>query len=76
MKKPEATMFVWASIPPHYEKSIDFAMDMIKKAGVIVTPGSAFGPSGEGHVRIALVQDEEDIKKAIDAVDKSQILKK
>lgn len=75
MKKPEATMFVWATIPPQYEKSTDFAMDMIKKAGVMITPGSAFGPSGEGHVRIALVQDEEVIKKAIDAVDKSQILK-
>ena len=42
MKRPEATMFVWAQIPPKYEKSIDFAMDMITKAGVMVTPGSAF----------------------------------
>lgn len=74
MEKPEATMFVWAQIPPKYEKSIDFAMDMIRKAGVMVTPGSAFGPSGEGHVRIALVQDIEDIRKAIEAVKKSGIL--
>lgn len=74
MKRPEATMFVWAQIPPKYEKSIDFAMDMITKAGVMVTPGSAFGPSGEGHVRIALVQDIEDINKAVEAVKKSGIL--
>lgn len=74
MKKPEATMFVWAQIPPKYEKSVDFAMDMIAKAGVMVTPGSAFGPSGEGHVRIALVQDIDDINKAIEAVKKSGIL--
>ncbi|AGC68673.1 LL-diaminopimelate aminotransferase DapL [Thermoclostridium stercorarium subsp. stercorarium DSM 8532] len=74
MKKPEATMFVWAPIPPKYEKSIDFAMDMLNRAGVMVTPGSAFGPSGEGHVRIALVQDIEDIKKAIEAVKRSGIL--
>lgn len=74
MKKPEATMFVWAQIPPKYEKSFDFAMDMIKKAGVMVTPGSAFGPSGEGHVRIALVQNVEDINKAVEAVKKSGIL--
>lgn len=74
MKKPEATMFVWAQIPPKYEKSFDFAMDMIKKAGVMVTPGSAFGPSGEGHVRIALVQNVKDINKAVEAVKKSGIL--
>lgn len=74
MRRPEATMFVWAQIPPKYEKSIDFAMDMINRAGVMVTPGSAFGPSGEGHVRLALVQDIDNIKKAIEAVKRSGIL--
>jgi len=72
--KPPATMFVWAKIPSHYQKSMDFAMDMIEKAGVMVTPGSAFGPSGEGHVRLALVQDEEMLNMAIQAVEKSGIL--
>lgn len=75
IKKPEATMFVWAVIPSHYEKSDDFAMDMVEKAGVIVTPGSAFGPSGEGHVRMALVQDEKILDQAIQAIDESGILK-
>lgn len=74
MPRPAATMFVWAQIPSKYEKSFDFAMDMINRAGVMVTPGSAFGPSGEGHVRIALVQDIEDIRKAIEAVKRSGIL--
>lgn len=75
MEKPEATMFVWARIPAHYEKSEEFAMDMVEKAGVMVTPGSAFGPSGEGHVRLALVQDEKELKQAIEAIDRSGILK-
>lgn len=75
MEKPEATMFVWAKIPAHYEKSADFAMDMVEKAGVMVTPGGAFGPSGEGYVRLALVQDEEVLRQAADAIDKSGILK-
>ena len=74
MRRPEATMFVWAQIPPKYEKSIDFAMDMINRAGVMVTPGSAFGPSGEGHVRLALVQHIDNIKNAIEAVKRSGIL--
>ncbi|SEJ20820.1 LL-diaminopimelate aminotransferase [Propionispira arboris] len=75
MEKPEATMFVWAVIPPHYEKSVDFAMDLVEKAGVMLTPGSAFGPSGEGHVRMALVQDEAVLQQAVEAVKKSGILK-
>lgn len=75
IEKPEATMFVWARIPAHYEKSEDFAMDMVEKAGVLVTPGSAFGPSGEGHVRLALVRDEKDLKQAVEAIRQSGILK-
>ncbi len=74
INKPAATMFVWAMIPSSYKTSTDFSMDMIKKAGVMVTPGSAFGPSGEGHVRIALVQDEENIRKAIRAIQESGII--
>lgn len=72
--KPEATMFVWAAIPAHYETSEDFVMDMVTKAGVIVTPGSAFGPAGEGYVRMALVQEEENLKQAVEAIRLSGIL--
>jgi LL-diaminopimelate aminotransferase len=75
MQPPAATMFVWAVIPPHYGTSEEFAMDMVQRAGVLVTPGSAFGPSGEGHVRMALVQEEEALKKAVQAVQESGILK-
>ena len=74
MDRPAATMFVWAAIPGHYESSEEFVMDLVKKAGVMVTPGSAFGPSGEGYVRLALVQDAKVLDKAIDAVKKSGIL--
>jgi LL-diaminopimelate aminotransferase len=76
MEKPEATMFIWTTIPSHYEKSEKFAMDLIQKAGVMVTPGGAFGPSGERHVRLALVQEEELLLKAIQAIRESGILKK
>jgi len=75
MEKPEATMFIWTMIPPHYENSEKFAIDMVERAGVMVTPGSAFGPSGEGHVRLALVQDEEVLIEAVKAVHESGILK-
>ena len=76
MDKPQATMFVWARIPEHYSSSEQFAMDMVEKAGVMVTPGSAFGPSGEGHVRLALVQDEDVLNQAVKAVKESGILER
>lgn len=72
--KPEATMFVWAAIPSHYATSEEFVMDMVTQSGVIVTPGSAFGPSGEGYVRMALVQEEENLMQAVEAVRQSGIL--
>ncbi|MDN8588427.1 aminotransferase class I/II-fold pyridoxal phosphate-dependent enzyme [Paenibacillus sp. 11B] len=74
--KPEATMFIWSRIPDHYDTSEQFAMDLVTQAGVIVTPGSAFGPSGEGYVRLALVQDKETLQQAILSVDNSGILRK
>lgn len=69
------SMFVWAPIPKHYKKSMDFCMDLIDRAGVIVTPGSSFGPLGEGYVRFALTLPPEKIKEALAAIEKSGILK-
>lgn len=75
IEKPEATMFVWAAIPDRYDTSESFVMDLVEKAGVLVTPGSAFGPSGEGYVRLALVQDDEALYRAAEAVRRSGIFK-
>ena len=71
MEKPKATMFVWAPVPEGCGNSQEFAMELVEKAGVLVTPGSAFGKSGEGYVRLALVQDEETILQAAAALEKS-----
>lgn len=65
MTKPEATMFVWAKIPTGFESSEQFVFEMIQKTGVFTVPGSCFGPMGEGYVRLALVEPEEKIQKAI-----------
>ena len=73
MDKPPGTMFVWAPIPASYENSEAFVKDLLDKTGVLVTPGSAFGPSGEGYVRMALVQSEVDMQRAVDEVRKSGI---
>lgn len=75
IEKPAATMFVWAKIPPKFQSSEKFTLELLEKSGVLVTPGSAFGPSGEGYVRMALVQDEAAINFAVDSIDKSRVLK-
>ena len=45
MDKPEATM--WAKIPDKFTDSTSFAMELAEKSGLLVTPGSAFGPSAK-----------------------------
>ena len=73
MEKPAGTMFVWAPIPDSYQDSESFVADLLDKTGVLVTPGSAFGPSGEGYVRMALVQSEDTMEKIVKAVADSGI---
>lgn len=68
---PKATMFMWAQIPDQYEDSEAFALDLLKKTNVLVTPGTEFGSLGERFVRLALVQSEEVIEKAVKIIKKS-----
>lgn len=72
----KGTMFVWAKLPEGYEDSFEFCMKLVEEAGVLVTPGRAFGEHGEGYVRMALVQDEENIHNLIESIRRSGILNK
>lgn len=55
---PPASMFIWAKIPKGYS-SLEFTYALMDEAGIVVTPGNAFGEHGEGYVRIALVHSEK-----------------
>ena len=68
------SMFVWAPIPAKYASSMDFCMDLVEKSGVLCTPGSSFGPAGEGYVRFALTMPAERIARAVAAIADSGIL--
>ena len=63
---PQATMFVWAPIPGPFVAmgSIEFARFLLREAGVVVSPGLGFGAEGEGHVRFALIADEDRLREA------------
>ena len=64
---PRGTMFVWAPIPPAYAhlSSIEFATKLVTEADVAVSPGVGFGNGGEGHVRFALIENEQRIAQAV-----------
>jgi alanine-synthesizing transaminase len=64
--RPMGTMFVWSEIPGPYADmgSLDFSIHLLERAGVAVSPGVGFGPSGEGFVRFALVDDNDRIETA------------
>ncbi|MGN0379058.1 MAG: pyridoxal phosphate-dependent aminotransferase [Butyrivibrio sp.] len=69
----KGTMFVWARIPGDRTDSMAFCMELMEKAGVIVTPGASFGPHGEGYVRFALVLPPDKITEAVQAIKDSGI---
>lgn len=65
---PRAGMFVWAKIPPAYLAKTDtmtFAMKLLEEANVAVSPGSGFGPAGEGYLRLAMVENENRLRQAV-----------
>ncbi|MCD6571063.1 MAG: aminotransferase class I/II-fold pyridoxal phosphate-dependent enzyme [Deltaproteobacteria bacterium] len=72
IKRPKATMFVWAPIPEKYRTmgSLEFSKLLLKEAKVAVSPGIGFGDHGEGYIRFALVENEHRIRQAIRGIRK------
>lgn len=67
------TMFVWLPVPAGYT-SASFCEALMEKAGVIGTPGTAFGPKGEGYVRFALTKPAEELAFIADVIGKSGVI--
>ncbi len=68
LEPPKAGMFIWARVPKPWStamNTMDFAMMLLEHADVAVSPGSGFGPSGEGYVRMALVENENRLRQAV-----------
>ncbi len=65
---PKAGMFVWAKVPQVWRDrmdTLDFAMMLLEDGDVAVSPGSGFGPAGEGYLRMALVENESRLRQAV-----------
>ena len=62
--KPLAAMYLWVPCTRGMS-STDFALNVLQQTGVVVTPGNAFGPGGEGYVRISLIADCDRLGEAL-----------
>ena len=66
---PKATFYVWAKLPVK-TSSAEFCKLLLEKCHIVVTPGSGFGPSGEGYLRFSLVAPEERLQEAAERISK------
>jgi LL-diaminopimelate aminotransferase len=64
---PRGSFFIWAPVPAGYT-SAEFAANVLKQTGVIITPGSAFGPAGEGYVRISVSVPSPRLEEAMNRI--------
>ncbi|MCD8239728.1 MAG: aminotransferase class I/II-fold pyridoxal phosphate-dependent enzyme [Clostridiales bacterium] len=71
--KSAATMFMWLPKPSGYSTSMEFCLDLLRRAGVVMVPGNTFGSLGEGFLRAALVRPVEDLKRMIAQLEYSGI---
>ncbi len=67
IEPPMGTMFAWAKIPEPYAErgSVEFCSFLVKEAQVALSPGVGFGPGGEGHVRFAMIENEQRVNQAM-----------
>ena len=70
----QGTMFVWAPIPDSFESSKEFCLELMERAGIVCTPGEAFGSMGKRYVRFALVFEPEKLREAAKIIGKCGIL--
>lgn len=73
IRKPKATMFVWAEIPDTYKAlgSVEFSKFLLREAKVAVSPGIGFGEYGDPFVRFALIENEHRTRQAVRTIRKA-----
>ncbi len=73
IKPNKATFYMWLKVPPHMT-SQDFCTKMLEEAHIVVPPGTAYGPNGEGYFRISLCVGEKRLKEAFDRMKSKNIV--
>jgi LL-diaminopimelate aminotransferase len=66
--KPKGTIYVWAPIPPTFESSAAYCEHVLEHAAVVISPGGAYGQSGEGFFRISLTTPDDRLLEAVERI--------
>jgi len=69
---PQATLYLWAAIPADWPSSEAFALAVMERTGVVLAPGSFFGPAGEGYVRVSVTASTEAIREAVERMENGE----
>jgi LL-diaminopimelate aminotransferase len=70
VRRPHATIYVWAPVPDGFESSAAYAEHVLEEAGVVISPGAIYGPAGEGWFRISLTTPDERLLEAVQRLGK------
>jgi LL-diaminopimelate aminotransferase len=70
VRRPHATIYVWAPIPDGFSDSASYAEYVLEEAGVVISPGAIYGPAGEGWFRISLTTPDERLVEAVERLGK------
>ena len=65
---PKGTIYIWAPIPAGFESSAAYCEHVLEQAAVVISPGGAYGPSGEGYFRISLTTPDERLLEAVERI--------
>jgi aspartate/methionine/tyrosine aminotransferase len=65
VEPPTGAFYLWLTLPPEAGDSTTFALQLLSETGVAVAPGAAFGPAGEGHLRVSLAAAEADLRHGL-----------
>jgi len=66
VSSPKGTIYIWAPIPPGFESSAAYCEYVLERAAVVISPGGAYGPNGEGFFRISLTTPDERLLEAVE----------
>jgi LL-diaminopimelate aminotransferase len=66
VRRPRATIYIWAPVPQGYESAADYCEHVLEESAVVISPGGAYGASGEGFFRISLTTPDERLTEAVD----------
>jgi LL-diaminopimelate aminotransferase len=67
---PKGTIYVWAPVPDGFDSSAAYCEHVLERAAVVISPGSAYGPSGEGFFRISLTTPDDRLVEAVERLRK------